>query len=360
MTETFDRPRELTGDASLNHVVLGPAGSIGVEGRLAQDACSRDALHALAADLGLPGLRRDRLADDLARAAASSDAEAARSAAAVLHAFGMRLGALVATLRDPATPERQGSTPHRRAFLARWTAVERVWFGGGLLAGGCGPLVLEGARATAGLAPHPCPVAVSPRPELAPLIGAARHVPAGSGAEAAVVADLGHTRIRTAVAERHDGTLRRLRHLRAGPVPRRPGADAVEAAVAAALAAAVRDAAGPASKRVRVVVSVASFVRDGLPADDGQGIYGCLAARAPALLRAVRDAAGVSADLRFLHDGTAAASAGGGPGDAAITAGTWLGVGFAPSGGPPPLAVPRRGLPVAWADEAGPPPGALG
>ncbi|GGQ27927.1 hypothetical protein BKA00_006212 [Actinomadura coerulea] len=358
MTETSDRLRDLTGEASLNHVVLGPAGSIGVEGRLAEDACSRDALHALAAGLGLTGLRRDRLADDLARAAASSDADSARSAAAVLHAFGTRLGALIATLRDPATAARQGSTPYRRDFLARWTTVERVWLAGGLLAGACGPLVLEGARATAGLAPHPCPVALPPRPELAPLIGAARHLPASSGTEAAVVADLGHTSIRTAVAERHGRTLRRLRHLRAGPAPRLPGT--VESAVGAALAEAVRDVADPTAKRIRVIVSVASFVRDGLPADDGQGIYGCLAAGAPALLRAIRDAAGVGADLRFLHDGTAAASAAGGTGDAVITAGTWLGVGFAPMGGPPRLTVPRDRLPVAWADEAGPPPDALG
>ncbi|MEV5705236.1 hypothetical protein [Actinoallomurus sp. NPDC052274] len=353
MTATSFRPRELTSEASLNHVVLGPAGGIGgigVEGWLAEDACSLNALYTLATGRGLRGLRRDHLADDLAAAVASPDAEAARSAAGVLHTFGMRLGALIATLRDPATADRQGTTSYHRAFLARWTTVGGIWLAGGLLAGRCGPLVLEGVEAAAALAPGIGPVAVPSRPELAPLIGAARHASTDSGEETAVVADLGHTRIKTAVAERHGRTLRRLHRVRARPTPRRPDGDGVEAAVGAALAQAVRDAAGSTSDRVRVVVSVASFVRDGLPADDGQGIYGHLTERAPALRRRIRSATGVSADLRYLHDGTAAAAAAGAADSATITAGTWLGAGFLPEGGPPLLTVPHH-LSIAWADD---------
>ncbi|WP_433466243.1 hypothetical protein [Spirillospora sp. CA-128828] len=353
MTSTSYRSQELTSEASLNHVVLGPAAAIGVEGRLAEDACSRNALCALAAEFGLTGLRPDHLADDLAITVASPDAGAARSAAAALRSFGMRLGALIGTLRDPATADRQGTTPYRRAFLARWTTVDGIWLAGGLLAGRCGPLILEGVEAATARTPGACPVAVLPRPEFAPLIGAARHVPADSGGEAAVVADLGHTRIKTAVADRHGRTLRRLRRVRARPTPRRPGTGDVEAAVGTALVQAVRDAADSTSNRVRVIVSVASFVQDGLPVDDGQGVYGYLTKRAPVLLRGIRSATGVSADLRYLHDGTAAASAGT-AGSATITAGTWLGVGFPPVGGPPLLSVPeQRGLPVTWADDTG-------
>jgi hypothetical protein len=284
----------------------------------------------------------------------SPDAKAARSAAAVLHTFGMRLGALIATLRDPATADRQGATPYRRAFLARWTSVDSIWLAGGLLAGRCGPLILEGVEAAAASAPDTCPVAVLSRPEIAPLIGAARHVSTDSRDEAAVVADLGHTRIKTAVAERHGRTLRRLRRVRARPTPRRPDADGIEAAVGAAVAQAVRDAADSTLNRVRVIVSVASFVQDGLPADDGQGIYGYLTQRAPALRRRIRSATGISADLRYLHDGTAAASAAVTAGSATITAGTWLGAGFLPVGGPPLLTVPQHRLSIAWADDTDP------
>ncbi|TDC55245.1 hypothetical protein E1281_13555 [Actinomadura sp. KC345] len=359
MTATSFHSLDLTSEASLNHLVLERAGALGVEGRTAEEVCSRDALYSLATAIGLSGLRRGRLADDLAAAVVSPDARVARSAAAVLHTFGMRLGALIATLRDPETADRQGSTPYSRAFLAHWTTVDGIWLAGGLLAGGCGPLVLSGVKAAAALVPGAPSVAVVPLPELGPLIGAARHVSMNSGDGAAVVADLGHTRIKTAVAERRGRTLLRLHRVRARPVPRRAGGDGIEAAVGAALVQAFRDAAGPAPDRVPAIVpaviSVASFVRDGLPADDGQGVYGYLSRRTPALRRRIRAATGIRAGLRYLHDGTAAAAAAPTAGTATITAGTWLGAGFQPVGGPPLLTVPRDRPPIAWADGLGTP-----
>jgi hypothetical protein len=163
-----------------------------------------------------------------------------------------------------------------------------------------------------------------------------------------VVADLGHTTIKTAVAQWHAATLASLRPIGTLPAPTSASADELEDAVAAALIPAVKAAAAARGDQLRLVVSVASFVQDGPPVDDGQGIYGCLARRTPALLRRLEAATGVGADLHYLHDGTAAASASGAVNSATITVGTWLGVGFVPPESPhlPGIGQPLHARPT--------------
>src|SRR5215467_14579922 len=119
----FD-PLNLDADASLNQVIIGPAGGPGVARLKAGNTCSRDALLALAAGRGLTSLTADRLADGIAAAAADPETAAGRAAAATLAEFGRRLGALIATLRDPVTPGKQGRTLARRACLEYWLAVD--------------------------------------------------------------------------------------------------------------------------------------------------------------------------------------------------------------------------------------------
>jgi len=344
MNDAPYEPRELTGAASLNHVVLGSIDMPEVQGWLAQDACSRGALQTLATDIGLSGLRPGHLADDLAAALSSGDPNSAQLASATLHTFGRRLGALIATLRDPATPARQADSPYRRSFLVHWLTVDSIWLAGGLLAGPCGPRIINALNSVASLAPHPCHVGILQQPELAPLIGAARQANPATVREAVAVADLGHSRIKTAVAERHAGTLAGLRRLATYGAPTSASADEVEGAVAAALIPAVEEATASGAAHVRLVISVASFIQNGLPADDGQGIYGSLARRTQALLHRIEVATGVTVDLRYLHDGTAAASASTTANSATITAGTWLGVGFLTTAGPPLLNIDQRPL----------------
>lgn len=81
----------------------------------AGQACSRDALYALAAGCGLAGLQHDRLSDGIASALASPATFGGWAAVAALALFGRRLGVLIATLRDPAIPREQGCTPARYA-----------------------------------------------------------------------------------------------------------------------------------------------------------------------------------------------------------------------------------------------------
>ena len=218
----FD-PLNLDADASLNQVVIGAAGGPGVAGLRAGLACSRDALLALAAGHGLAGLPADRLADGLALAAADPATRAGRAAAATLAEFGRRLGALIATLRDPATPGKQGRTLVRRACLAYWLEVDSIWLGGGLLAGRCGPAIMAAAQAAvqaaASTAARPGRLSLTPQPALAPLLGAARHASAASSQEITVVADLGHTSIKTAIADRDATTLTGLRLLETCAAP---------------------------------------------------------------------------------------------------------------------------------------------
>jgi hypothetical protein len=334
----FD-PLNLTADASLNQVVIGAAGGPGVAGLRAGLTCSRDALLALAAGHGLAGLPADRLADGLASAVADPATHAGRAAAATLAEFGRRLGALIATLRDPATPGKQGRTLVRRACLAYWLEVDSIWLGGGLLAGQCGPAILAAAQAAASTAVRPGRLALTPQPALAPLLGAARHASAAGSQEITVVADLGHTSIKTAIADRDATTLIGLRLLETCAAPSgRPPAE-VHEAVAAALSRAAQRAAEATARPgpVRVIASVASYVHAGVPLDDGRGIYGTLAGQLAWLRGRIEAAAGADATVTFIHDGTAAAATAGALSSGTITAGTWLGGGFRPAHAPPLL-----------------------
>lgn len=277
MTTTAFDPGELAAvRASLNHVAVGSTAGPDVRGRLAQDVCSRNALHT----------------------PASGDAATAHSAEAALRTFGKWLGALIATLRNPATAAEQADSTAGRGFLEHWLTIDSIWLAGGLLAGPGGQRILDGVHSLANDMEHPCQVGVLLQPELAPLIGA-------------------------------------------HPAPASAPADEVRDAVAAALIPGVK-AAAVGRRHVFLIVSVASSVQDGLPVDDGQGIRGSLAHHPPAVVRRIEAATIVIADLRYVHDGTAAAFAPPTANSATITVAMWPGVGFLPSGSPCALDILQR------------------
>jgi hypothetical protein len=351
MRETGFDPLRLTADASLNRVVIGDVGCPEIAGMMAGQACSRDALCALAAGCGLAGLQPDRLSDAIASALAFPATPAGRAAAATLVLFGRRLGALIATLRDPVTPGEQGYTPARHACLSYWLRVDSVWLGGGLLAGACGPAILAAAQAGSAAAQassaaaqagsaaavRPCRLALTPHPAVAPLLGAALHAPATSDQDVLVVADLGHTSIKTAIAERNTTALTGLRLLGTCAAPAGGPAPQIHYAVADALTRAVQHAAQGHPRRVHIIASVASYLRDGAPADDGRGMYGSLAGRMAWLRGRIEETTGTDATVEFIHDGTAAAATARSVNSATITAGTRLGTGFRPPNAPPLL-----------------------
>jgi len=153
------------------------------------------------------------------------------------------------------------------------------------------------------------------------------------------VADLGHTSIKTAIAERAGPALTGLRLLEPCAAPSgRPPAE-VHEAVAAALSRAAQRAAEATARPgpVRVIASVASYVHAGVPLDDGRGIYGTLAGQLAWLRARIEAAASADVTVTFIHDGTAAAATAGALRSGTITAGTWLGGGFRPAHAPPLL-----------------------
>jgi hypothetical protein len=324
----------LTADASLQKVVIAalPGVSADVAGRPASEVCSRDALARLVLDTtDLPAPEPDRLGDQLAELRSSPDAATRNLAARTLRAYGARLGALLATLKHPSTASQQGAAPARRAYLEHWLGIERVWLGGGLLAAAGAADILAGAQRLLSRSGTVLELRVTRWPAVLPLLGAARLVQPRDGR--ALVADAGHSTIKTAVAVIDRGALAALELLPASPAQLHRGVPAVEAGLVAALVTAAGALGHGPGRHQHVVLSVASYLHGGAPVDDGRSIYGGIAPQRIRHLLAV--ATGDDMSVEFVHDGTASASGVGDPSrSAVVTVGTWLGVGFTPSDRP--------------------------
>lgn len=328
----FD-PQRLTSDASLQRVVIGalPGVPADIAARPASDVCSRDALARLVLDTpGLPAPEHDRLGDQLTELRSSPDAATRKLAGQVLRAYGSRLGALLATLKHSATPTQQGGTPVRRAYFEHWLGIERVWLGGGLLTSAGAGDILAGAQHLLSRSGTVMELRVAQWPRVLPLLGAARLCEPHDGR--ALVADAGHSTIKTAVAVIDGGVLAALETLGARPAPRHGGGRAEASLVAALVAAAGALGRGPECQH-RVVVSVASYIDGGSPVDDGRSIYGGIA---PGRIgQSLAAALGEDMSVEFVHDGSASASGIADPGlSAVVTIGTWLGIGFTASNRP--------------------------
>lgn len=331
--QVFD-PRRLTADASLQRVIIAALPGVPAEiaGRPASEICSRDALARLVFDTAdLPAPAPERLGDQLAELRSSPDAATRNLAGRTLRAYGARLGALLATLKHPSTPTLQGATRARCAYLEHWLGIERVWLGGGLLAAAGAADTLAGAQRFLSRSGTVLELRVGRWPAVLPLLGAARLAQPHDGR--ALVADAGHSTIKTAVAVIHGSALAAIETLPARPAPLHGGLHAVEAGLVAALVTAAGALGDGPVRHQRVVLSVASYLDGGTPVDDGRSIYGGMTPQRIRHLLAV--ATGDDMSVEFVHDGTASAS---GVGDtsrsAVVTIGTWLGVGFTPSNRP--------------------------
>ena len=365
--QLFD-PLNLTEEASLNSLELRglPGADPACIGRHAFEVLSLHALQRLAAEAGD------------ARMGSPDDGSVVRwladhgSGLPAIHTFGRRLGHLIATLTvEPAT----GLSAHgwRRDFLSHWLALERVWLGGGVVAG-LGSDLLAAVRPEAARLGSRVDIELASHAGELALIGAARMWPPSYAAQVegpradeqagrddtsrniaaaslasggaamrgcAAVLDCGHSAVKRAVAFADEGGLRRLVLLPACATTALgddPSPEALASFVADCVSSTLEAAAEHGEPDSLVRLSLASYVRGGQPISP-RGLYGRLPLQR--LMAEVKVRAGDQFDVRLGHDGTLAAAGLRAPGPRAgvIVVGTYLGSGF-----PPP---PDRLLPVA-------------
>lgn len=352
-------PANLTPVASINRarLVAAPGSSLppGVAGLTAYELlAARRLAAAVRAEVGVLGLVAGREADDDALLRrfdgcfVAPDPAARAAAEAIARRFGQTLGALILTLRRGAPAARAARPDWDDSYWSLWAGRTTIVIGGGLVGGRLGPrLVAQAARTLAEAGMVDCALELAAWPSVLPLIGAARSLLPGTAA--AIVCDFGHSFIKRARASYGDGLLARL-----DPLPPRPARwlddfpDAAPppeqlAGLADYLVAVLADtwraeAIARPDLAPAIVVSLASYLRDGQPLPRQGGVYAALNTLTPNLARWLADrltaAIGRPFAVTLLHDGTAAARAYAGMSrSAVILLGTSLGVGF-----PPPAA----------------------
>lgn len=347
----------LTPDHGINRVVLydlpGAPIDEGIRSKTAYDLVGTAALfeqiRARADDLKLPsesvaGLNTGVfIAFD--RCFESDDGRVHIAAREIARRFGRNVGYILLALRHPAA--QRELRPEWDSWLHQhWWTLARLWIGGGLIRGHLGDRLIEDIQAVfseAGTIPPE--LMRDPYGAALPLVGAAccmRQVP-----DNAVVMDFGSTNVKRGVAEYRDGTLRTLRVLPPfetdwhgsieDETALRGFRDGFMIPAIAGTLAAVR----PDSPQVNI--SLAAYVDEsGQPFARQGAIYAALGRITEgfqqALSEQVSQSLGRRVQINLIHDGTAAAAAH--PGDAVMTLGTAIGMGYAPPV-PNPLPLAR-------------------
>jgi len=223
-------------------------------------------------------------------------------------------------------------------FIGRTAAFV---IGGGLVSGQIGPLAVSAAREV--LVEHgfeAVEVTLSPYGIYMALVGLARTAPVGSNQM--VVLDFGHSTVKRGIARLEGGDLVALEAYPSLPSPCLKGSGSDLPAARARwddMRSAIVEMCRCHStgESLAVGIGLASYLKEGHPFPGDRGCYGSLQQLAPNLehfmlreLTAVLRTAGVN--LSLLHDGTAAASAhAGAQNTVALSLGTGIGNGFAPS-----------------------------
>jgi hypothetical protein len=327
----FER-RRLRIDAGLNRVVI--SGHIGaphdIVGREARTLLSAAAVRDLGADHGL-SLARGSVADDLARAYGPEVTGRRQPAVAVMAATGQRLAWVLATLHAPGTAAEQGWSPWRQEYLRHWAKVEEVGIAGGLMAGPVGVTVVDATNSALHVLGTPISARLVPRPELAPMLGAARSAGVADGTVVAV--DLGQSTAKSGLVRMCQGEVSDLYTSRrcevsfdlTAPVP----AEQLETLLDDVLRAAAADAQEHSVRADAIAFSLACFVDD--PSGSPSVFSEMPDLRGTEWTAKLQALFGNRLELQILHDGTAAASSWApSPGcvSATVTLGTYLGVGF--------------------------------
>ena len=356
--QAFDS-RHLRPLASLNRrqVIALPAADPAWVGRRGWELLSKHALADLVGarvkTLGLDGVDPANYPLRLNECLDSADALLWLTAEAIAAEFGRRLGCLVASLLLSPAGLSDPLTAWEAAYLDYWhKQVRHIFLGGGHASGRLGPLIARAAQEAlkeCGVAGYTFQAAHAPA--WLPLIGAGRTLPIGSvpiGSVpvdcrgAAVLFDCGGTRAKRGIAFYDaQGALVELRRLPevdiAGVITRGTPLELAQAMLGVMVETIQAVPAGVELARP-VTVSVASYVKDGQPLKINRDAYSCLgqvAADLPAWfaehIQAACGSAAPAVQVKFMHDGEAAACAlAGQPQAAVIMLGSALGVGFVP------------------------------
>ena len=249
---------------------------------------------------------------------------------------GRALGYLLLMLRygrpGPDSPRPEWQDAH----WDHWNSIREIWLGGGQTAGIMGNLLVEGAVPVLERFAPDVSLDLSPYGSVAVMVGMARFAPLPAGAM--LVADFGHTTVKTAIARFRDGLLMSLKAVEKqeapcldelGPQMRFEWMlDLLEGRWRQG-----QEAGLPMSEVIGV--SLACYLRDGHPLTLNRGCYDGLGELAPNLrdhfseLLSQRLTRSIQVSLQ--HDGRAAAATISGRRNVAfLTLGTSLGNGFPP------------------------------
>jgi len=326
----FD-PQRLRPEATLNGTLLAdlPGAEPRYVGHAAGELLSLDALAGLAAEQRVAQTEPPaHVPPALARLLADGDPRAT----AVVRRYAEPLAHLIATLTGGPHARLATQRAWRTAYLEHWAAIEQVWLGGGLAAALGEPLAGAVADHLAALG-HQAPlVRLAPQAVHLALLGAARSRPRPRGQR--LVFDFGQTAAKRALVDYRGRQVARLRVLPSRAAPDSTATlspDAIVAFVADVLAETLA-MARPVRLDPHCTVGIACYTRAGRPLDR-RGTYAPLG-RLPlgAIAAAVAARTGQPMQVRFVHDGTAAARAlAGHRPSALIVLGTYLGVGFPPA-----------------------------
>ena len=327
-------PYHLTPAASLNRVRLasGPELSLPphLEGKAAGDVLRAEAVRVLiraaAERHGLAPPSTTSISGLIYRWLESKDADERLVAREVVLEHGLRVASLIAVLKHGEPSARAARREWDYSYWRHWSAIESVFLCGGLATA----QLTRATEAALHTFAVQCRVLTAPHALVAPLIGVARTV--GLKVGTAFVFDFGGTWVKRAIARYEDTGLESLELLAALPSPQGSRGRSPQT-VAGLIANTIDAASGGSGQLTEVAVSLASYVRDNHPLEPPAGGYVDVTGienLGAWLSREVTQRTGRPARVRLVHDGTASAlSVSPAENTAAITLGTYLGVGFA-------------------------------
>jgi hypothetical protein len=334
---------------SLNRARIVTLGDVPVEagvlGRTGYDLLSAASLQHMIIAAADP-LHLDPTAPDLIRRfdACFDDSATRAHAISIARGYGRRLGCLLLMLKRGDVVNRAVRPEWSDLHWAFWQGLQRVYLGGGLLAGQLGGYAVAAAQALladAGVAELRLERALFGA--YLPLVGLARSAPYGT--TGSLVFDFGQTSVKRGYAHERAGQLAQLDVWPDPPtvctelLPTHQTDAEIEQRwqrMADIIAASWSTVPSDQRPLTAIGISLACYLFDGHPSPHDIGCYGALQRLSPHLATFIADELaqrlGQAVPITLLHDGAAAAAVYAGQDQAAvITLGTAIGNGFPPA-----------------------------